>query len=128
MSNRIGLVLLDYDQAEVTRRCLRSVAAGARRPDTVVLVENGATPVDLSSDELIASLDVTVLRPGRNLGAAGGRNLGVNELLDDTWIDRVALLDNDTVIPSTSSNAPPRSRWTPSRSWRRLCWISRPKS
>ena len=55
--------------------------------------------MDLDSDELIASLDVMVLRPGRNLGAAGGRNLGVNELLEDTGIDRVVLLDNDTVIP-----------------------------
>ncbi len=99
MSNRIGLVLLDYDQAEVTRRCLRSVAAGARRPDRVVLVENGAVPVDPNSDELIASLGVTVLRPGRNLGAAAGRNLGVNELLGDAKVDRIVLLDNDTVVP-----------------------------
>jgi GT2 family glycosyltransferase len=99
VSNRIGLVLLDYDQAEVTRRCLRSVAAGARQPDRVILVENGSSPVEIDSDELIASLDLTVLRPGRNLGAAGGRNLGVNELLEDTGVDRVALLDNDTVIP-----------------------------
>jgi Glycosyl transferase family 2 len=94
-----GVVLLDYDQAEITQDCLRSVASGTRRPDGVVLVENGASPVDVHSDELIASLGVRVLRPGRNIGAAAGRNLGIDALLENALVDRVVLLDNDTVVP-----------------------------
>jgi GT2 family glycosyltransferase len=94
-----GVVLLDYDQSEITQRCLRSVASGTRRPDEVVLVENGASPVDVDSDELVASLGVRTLRPGRNIGAAAGRNLGVDALLGDERVDRVVLLDNDTVVP-----------------------------
>ncbi|MGA9371045.1 MAG: glycosyltransferase family 2 protein, partial [Solirubrobacterales bacterium] len=98
MPRRIGLVLLDYDQAPITQRCLRSVAAGSRRPDEIVLVENGEAPVDLESDEALAGLRVRVLRLGRNLGAAGGRNLGVERLLEK-GVGRVVLLDNDTTVP-----------------------------
>ena len=98
MFNGIGVVVLDYDQAEITRRCLRSIASGATPPNRVVLVENGPS-VDLDSDDAIASLSVEVLRPGRNIGAAAGRNIGINELLSDPVVDRVVLLDNDTVVP-----------------------------
>jgi GT2 family glycosyltransferase len=92
------LVLLDYDQASITQRCLRSVAAGSRRPDGIVLVENGQRPVDLESDEAVAEMGVHVLRPGRNVGAAAGRNLGLDHLVENTDVERFVLLDNDTTV------------------------------
>lgn len=100
MSARIGLVLLDYDQASTTLRCLRSVAAGRQLPDEIVLVENGRRPVEFSSDPELAALGISRLRPGRNVGAAAGRNLGVDHLLRDSEVDRIVLLDNDTVVPA----------------------------
>jgi GT2 family glycosyltransferase len=95
---RIGLVLLDYDQSSVTRRCLRSVATGKRRPDEIVLVENGERRVDLDSDEALAELGVHVLRPGRNIGAAAGRNLGLDYLVENTDVECFVLLDNDATV------------------------------
>ena len=99
MPRGIGLVLLDYDQAATTLRCLRSVAAGTRRPDEIVLVENGGPPVDLASDEVLADLVVHVLRPERNIGAASARNLGFNYLVRNSDVERYVLLDNDTTVP-----------------------------
>jgi GT2 family glycosyltransferase len=94
-----GLVLLDYDQAAITQRCLRSVAAGTRRPEQIALVENGSHPVDLSEGEL-AGLGVQVLSPRSNVGAAAGRNLGIDHLIRNTEVERLVLLDNDTIVPA----------------------------
>ena len=91
--------MLDYDQAPTTQRCLRSVAAGTRRPDEIVLVENGERSVDLQSDGALAELGTRVLHPGANIGAAGGRNLALNYLVRNSSVERFVLLDNDTVVP-----------------------------
>jgi len=93
----IGLVVLDYDQAPVTRRCLASVAAGSR-PDEIVLVENGGPPVDLDSDPTLAELAVTVIRRERNIGAAAARNLAFGHLAEKATVERFVLLDNDTIV------------------------------
>jgi GT2 family glycosyltransferase len=97
---RIGLVVLDYDQASITQRCLRSVAAGNLRPDEIVLVENGTASVDLESDPAIAELPIHVIRPGGNVGAPAGRNLGLDRLVDGSDIERFVVLDNDTTVPA----------------------------
>lgn len=98
---RIGLVVLDLGQSETTKRCLRSIASGERRPDSIILVENGNTGevVELGAEEALADLPVKVLRPGRNIGAAAGRNLGLNYLARNTEVERMAVLDNDTTVP-----------------------------
>jgi GT2 family glycosyltransferase len=93
------LVVLDYDQAPITQRCLRSVAAGNLRPDEIVLVENGERPVDLESDAVLAELGVRVLHPEGNVGVAAGRNLGLDHLVDNSDVERLVLLDNDTIVP-----------------------------
>ena len=100
MPRGIGLVLLDYDQAATTRRCLRSVAAGTRRPDEIVLVENGGPPVDLASDEVLADLVVHVLRPERQHRSgecAQPRDSTIWS--DNSDVERYVLLDNDTTVP-----------------------------
>ncbi len=99
MPRGIGLVLLDYDQAATTQRCLRSVAAGTRRPDEIVLIENGERSVDLGSDQTLAELPVHVIRPGANAGCAGGRNLGLDDLFRHSDVERFVLLDNDATVP-----------------------------
>jgi GT2 family glycosyltransferase len=99
VSPRIGLVVLDYDQAPITRRCLRSVAAGTRLPDEIVLVENGEHAVDLKSDEELTRLRVNTLSPGRNVGVAAGRNLGIDHLIHKSDVELVVMLDNDTTVP-----------------------------
>lgn len=68
-------------------------------PDLVVLVENGACMPTIPA-EVSEGLSVVRLRPDRNLGCAGGRNLGLNYLLANSTVETFATLDNDTVVPS----------------------------
>jgi GT2 family glycosyltransferase len=96
---RIGVVVMDLDQHMLTARCLRSLAVGNHRPDVVVLIENGKEAFDITSDSDIAGLPTVVLHPGRNLGCAGGRNLGLNYLARNTDVGTLVVLDNDTVVP-----------------------------
>jgi GT2 family glycosyltransferase len=44
-------------------------------------------------------LQITLLRPGRNLGCAGGRNLALNYLASNTDLSQYVVLDNDTILP-----------------------------
>ncbi len=90
---------MDLDQRILTARCLRSLAAGNHHPDVVVLVENGKEAFD-TTDPDIAGLPTIVLHPGRNLGCAGGRNLGLNYLTRNTDVGTLVVLDNDTIVPA----------------------------
>lgn len=93
-----GVVLLDYDQAATTRRCLRSIAAG-HPPDEIVLVENGGPPVSMESEPELGELNLRVLPLEHNSGAALGRNLGLDYLVRNSPVERYVLLDNDTTVP-----------------------------
>lgn len=95
--DRIGVVVLDLDQAPVTRRCLESLAAGSEIPDVVVVVENGSASVDGVTADLRRRLNLLTLPLRRNLGCAGGRNVGLRFLLANTDAERFVILDNDTV-------------------------------
>ena len=99
MSQSVGVVVMDYDQQPITTRCLRSLATGTSLPDLVVLVSNGREPFDKDCARALSRLPIVVLRPGRNLGCAGGRNVGLNYLARNTTVTRFLVLDNDTVVP-----------------------------
>jgi len=99
MGNTIGVVVLDLDQETLTRRCLLSLVKGHRLPDMVVIVENGSEmQVELGA-EFCGQVKIRKLRPGRNLGCAGGRNLGLDYLIGNAHLDILMVLDNDTIVP-----------------------------
>lgn len=98
MTTGVGVVVMDLDQQKLTARCLRSLANGTKRPDVVVLVENGRGSVTLDErGKAYAEVGTVILRPGRNLQCAAGRNLGLNYLLQNTDLETMIVLDNDTV-------------------------------
>ena len=88
--------MLNHNGGELTLRCLRSVLA-TELPGgclDVVLVDNGSS--DGVADAVRAELPhVTVVRSERNLGFAGGCNLGMSRL---GTVDYVALLNNDATV------------------------------
>lgn len=96
-----GIALLDYDQTDVTIRCMDSILESETHPETVVLVENGTASIsDHDVERYRQELELVVLQPGTNLGCAGGRNLALNYLSSNTDISKYVILDNDTVLPS----------------------------
>ena len=87
-------MILNWNCADDTIRCLQAVAGGSHVPE-VVVVDNGSTD---DSIEKLKKLDesVTVLQLDRNLGYAGGMNAGIREA-HARGADWVWLLNADAV-------------------------------
>ena len=100
----VRVVVLAYDGVDMTLECIRSILGSDWPSDRleVVLVDNG------SLDDVVGKVrhefpHVRILEPMRNLGFAGGCNLGIRstqcssgELL--TPFDFVALVNNDATV------------------------------
>jgi GT2 family glycosyltransferase len=95
---RVGVVVIDHDGGDLTRRCVESIAATDWPSEalSVVVVDNNGPGSDLA--DRLAGAAVEVVDAGGNRGFAGGCNLGIEAL---GTVDYVALLNNDaTVDPS----------------------------
>jgi GT2 family glycosyltransferase len=94
----ISIVVLNWNGAADTLACLDSLAALTYPNFNVVVVDNG------SSDDSLAGLrpytapyPLTLLETGRNLGYAGGNNVGMRYALKH-GADFVLVLNNDTTV------------------------------
>jgi GT2 family glycosyltransferase len=88
----VGVVVLAWQAEPYLRACVESVLASTGVAVQVVLVDNDGRPEDLAT--VPDDPRVTVLRPGRNTGFAGGCNLGVDAM--DT--EFVALVNSDAEL------------------------------
>ena len=78
----VALIILTCNQKEVTLQCLASFEKCTYPNKEIVLVDNG------SSDGVLEAVagaypGVHRLRNERNLGAAGGRNVGIEYVLQE---------------------------------------------
>jgi GT2 family glycosyltransferase len=93
---RLTVVVLAYGDEPLLDKCVRSVLASDEVDVDVVVVDNGCTSKDL---ETLRGLPrVMVLTPGRNLGFAGGCNLGA-EQSDAAF---VGFVNGDAVVRPTA--------------------------
>jgi GT2 family glycosyltransferase len=97
---RVVAVVLNWNGLEDTMRCLASLARTMHRPLDLLVVDNGSrtSPRDALAT---AGADVALIENPRNLGYAGGNNVGIRAALardaDFVWI-----VNNDaTVEPET---------------------------
>jgi GT2 family glycosyltransferase len=94
---RLVVLVLSHDKRAETLRCLDSVARLRYRPREVLLVDNGSS--DGSADAIAkAHPEVHLLRSPVNLGAAGGRNLGIRAAEERFAYGYMLFLDDDTVV------------------------------
>ena len=94
--NEVVALVLNYNQAEATRRCVASLLRGTRVPDKVIVVDNGSDEhPGLSADEW--SSGVELLRADANSGYAGGNNLGIRAALK-VGAQFIWVLNNDTIV------------------------------
>ena len=91
----VGVVSLD--RATLTRRCIESLDAVSASLHLVV-ADNGSSEPDALHllDELERRPNTTVIRLGRNLGPAAGKNAILDHLPEGT--DAIAFADNDIVF------------------------------
>ncbi|MFN9369845.1 MAG: glycoside hydrolase family 99-like domain-containing protein [Planctomycetia bacterium] len=99
-------VVLQYNQPEVTLRCVASLRrlAGSSRRVHVVVVDNGSTPAAVvrTRQAFAGMADVTLLVTNENLGFARGNNVGYRHARDVLGADFIAVINNDTVVEDTA--------------------------
>ena len=102
LSPKISIILPTYSRRRILERTIASVFAQSEKNFELIVVD------DCSTDDTAAYLTsltderIRVLRPPKNLGTAGARNLG----LDAAKADIFALLDDDDVYLEHRLSAP----------------------
>jgi GT2 family glycosyltransferase len=90
-------MVLSHDKRAETLRCLDSVARLGYRPRDVLVVDNASS--DGSPDAIArAHPEVRLVRSPVNLGAAGGRNLGIRTAEQCFAYRYMLFLDDDAVV------------------------------
>ena len=115
-SNSFGVVIVNWNGASDTIRCVESLWTANPRPFHVVVVDNGsrdASASEISSWASHAGIDTAQILPGEsqdsgswltlimagdNRGFAGGNNVGIEFLARQTDISHVLLLNNDATV------------------------------
>lgn len=92
----VTLVILNWNGRDDTLACLDSVAKLRYPEHRDIVVDNG------SVDDSVPAIrhrhpDVELIETGRNLGFAGGNNVGIRRALE-SGADYVLLLNNDTEV------------------------------
>lgn len=96
MPPAIAIVILNWNGRDDTLACLASVTKIAYTNFHVIVVDNGSGD-DSASAIRSAFPEVEIIETGKNLGYAGGNNVGIRRALD-LGADYVLLLNNDTVV------------------------------
>ena len=114
--NTIGVVVVNWNGFRDTLECLESLRVALPRAGRVFVVDNGST-----DDSVVRILDwaqsvgenatsangecdasqtawLVIVRAGRNLGFAGGNNVGLRCLRADPQITHFLLLNNDATV------------------------------
>jgi len=96
MQMDLAIVILNWNAAADTIRCVRQIAAWDRLKPTIWVVDNGSTD---DSAELISHEcpDVRLIRNSANLGFAEGNNRGIHEALA-MGNAPILLLNNDALV------------------------------
>jgi len=90
-SDRVCVIIVNFNGGEYLARCLEALNAQTRRPDHVIVADNGS--VDASVDNFEARYpNIELLRLGKNLGFSEANNVAVRYAEDMHW---VALLNPD---------------------------------
>lgn len=96
-AKRVAVIVLNWNGFDDTARCVRSVLRSGY-PGVVPVVVDNASP-DGSGERLAAAFPgVEVLRAERNLGYAGGNNLGLRRALE-LGAEYLFVVNNDTEVP-----------------------------
>jgi GT2 family glycosyltransferase len=93
----VAVVVLNWNGLDDTLACLESLRASGE-PVHAIVVDNGSVGFD--AQEIRASgLADLVLETGRNLGYAGGNNVGLRHALcSELRFEFIAVLNNDTIV------------------------------
>ena len=104
-----GVVVLNWNNAHDTIPCLESLLGADPRPKHVVVVDNGSSDGSIAhirrwgGENGVVSENGTLpwlimIEAGSNRGFAGGNNIGLTLLENQTSVTHLMLLNNDAVV------------------------------
>jgi GT2 family glycosyltransferase len=95
-SPRVHVIVLNWNSPQMTAECLRSLLATSGVGFRTVVVDNGSQ--DSSAEFLREAFPgAEVIANGRNLGFAGGCNVGIRLALAE-GAEYILLVNNDTIV------------------------------
>lgn len=93
---KVGVVLINWNGAEHTIRCIESLLSGSVRPDKIIVLDNASE--DDSVDDIRRTFPaMEIIRSQKNLGFAAGNNVAIEQGLADEF-QYLWILNNDTVV------------------------------
>ncbi|MFH1362556.1 MAG: glycosyltransferase family 2 protein [bacterium] len=100
MTAKVYVIVLNWNTYEETIECLESLLTLDYPNYCLVVVDNGST--DGSAEKLDAWLagkqQLPLIKTGKNLGYAGGNNVGLRYALEQGDCDYAWILNSDTVV------------------------------
>lgn len=96
MTERVAVVVVTYNRADLLDRMLDGLAALTRQPDSVIVVDNASADHTRAVLEARSDLPLQSIHLADNTGGAGGFHLGVKTAYDQGF-DRIWLMDDDVV-------------------------------
>lgn len=99
----VGIVLLNWNGWPDTLECLTSLQKLSYKSFRVIVVDNGSTD-DSVPRIRHAFPDISIIEAGKNLGFAGGCNIGIQRAFEN-GAQYVWLLNNDTTVNSGALGA-----------------------
>jgi len=93
----VAIVVLNWNGIDDTKKCIDSLLDQTYKDYSIVVVDNGSKD---SSLEVLKALEaekkITLIEQSKNLGFAGGVNIGISYALENNF-GAVALFNNDAV-------------------------------
>jgi GT2 family glycosyltransferase len=93
---KVYIILLNYNNWADTIECLESLQCLTYPNYDIIIVDNGSTN-DSVKNIRKAYPNLTLIETGKNLGYAGGNNVGISYALKH-GADYVLILNNDTIV------------------------------
>jgi hypothetical protein len=95
---KVSIIILNWNGLKDTIECLESLRKITYPNYDVIVVDNGSEGNDAQVLKERFGDYIHVIRNARNYGFAGGANIGMKYAMDNSRLDYVLLLNNDTVV------------------------------
>lgn len=90
-------IILNYNNAEDTIDCIKSLKSIKSTNIRLVLVDNGSSDECIKKLESFISNDITFIKNSQNTGYAAGNNIGIKYAIEN-GADYISIVNNDVIV------------------------------